>query len=168
MTPVHVTEIRTGRVVAVSGQNVIIRGPDGNRVFSNQDAEKRRARIMRDGKEVSLIELRPGDNLTAVIVTDEPMKVVSEREVQAIVSAALQPAPAATDAPAAAPLRRAPPTLPAGAPTAVASAEAPAPAAAPAADSPETAKRFPMAGWLILALIAVLVVVWLLRRRRPA
>ncbi len=168
MTPVYVTEIRTGRVVAVSGQNVIVRGPDGNRVFSNQDAEKRRAKIMRDGKEVSLIELRPGDNLTAVIVTDEPMKVVSEREVQAIVSAALQPAPAAADAPAAVPAD-APVTAPAAKPAdAAAATPAEAPAAAPAAESPETAKRFPIAGWLVLLLIAIVVVVWLLRRRRTA
>jgi hypothetical protein len=43
MTPVHVTEIRTGKVLAVSGDNVIVRGPQGNRQFSNKDAEKRNA-----------------------------------------------------------------------------------------------------------------------------
>jgi hypothetical protein len=165
MTPVYVTEIRTGRVLAVSGQNVIVRGPDGNRVFTNADVEKRRARIMRDGKEVSLIELRPGDNLTAVIVTDEPLKVVSEREVQAIVSAALQPAPAAADTPAAAPAE-APAAAPAAGPAADAPAATPATEAAPPAESAETAKKFPMAGWLIVILIAVVLLVLLLRRRK--
>ncbi len=168
-TPVYVTEIRTGRVVAVSGQNVIIRGPDGNRVFSNADAEKRKARIMRDGQEVSLTELRPGDNLTATIVTDQPLKVVSEREVQAIVSAALQPAPAAANTPAAAPAD-VPAPAPAAAPADVpadAPADAPAdtsmPAAAPA---PEPAKGFSSAFWLILLLIVIVLIVWLLRRRK--
>ncbi len=165
MTPVYVTEIRTGRVVAVSGQNVIVRGPDGNRVFSNVDVEKRKARIMRDGKEVSLIELRPGDNLTAVIVTDEPLKVVSEREVQAIVSAALQPAQAPAAAPAAAPTE-VPAAAPADVPAAAAPADTSAPAAAPAAESPETAKKFPMAGWLIVILIVVVLLVLLLRRKK--
>ena len=165
MTPVYVTEIRTGRVVAVSGQNVIVRGPDGNRVFSNVDVEKRKARIMRDGKEVSLIELRPGDNLTAVIVTDEPLKVVSEREVQAIVSAALQPAQAPAAAPAAAPTDVPAAAAPADVPAAAAPADTPAPAAAPAAEAPETAKKFPMAGWLIAILIVVLLLVFLLRRK---
>jgi hypothetical protein len=168
MTPVYVTEYRTGKVLVVSGNNIIVRGPQGNRVFSNQDAVKQNVKIMREGKEVALSDLRAGDNFTAVIVTDEPPRVVSEREAEAMVSAALQPAPATADTPAAAPAdarAAAPADAPAAAP-ADAPADTSAPAAAPAAESPEAAKKFPMAGWLIVILIVVVLLVLLLRRRK--
>ena len=42
------------------------------------------SRIMRNGQQVDLSDLRAGDIFTAVIVTDEPPKVVSEREVEAM------------------------------------------------------------------------------------
>ena len=152
MTPVHVTEIRTGKVLAVSGDNVIVRGPQGNRQFSNKDAEKRNATIMRDGQKVALSDLRPGDNFTAVIVTDAEPRVVSEREAQAMVSGgapppaeAVAPAPARAPAPAAAP--------------------APAPAPAPAA-LPKTATQVPIAGLMGLLSIAAAVGLTLLRRKR--
>ncbi len=176
-TPVYVTEIKTGKVLAVSGQNVIVRGPQGNRVFSNQDAVRRNAKVMRNGKEIYMNELRVGDIFTAVIVTDEAPRVVSEREVQAMVSAAPQPAQPPAEAPAAAPpaARAADPMdtpVPASAEAPVADAPAPteapavdAPAAAPVAESPATAKKFPI-GWLILLLIVILVIVWLLRRKK--
>ncbi len=179
-TPVYVTEIRSGKVLAVSGQNIIVRGPQGNRVFSNQDAVKRNARIMRNGQQVYLSDLRPGDIFTAVIVTDAEPRVATDREVQAAVSAAPEaaaapaappaaaPAPAPTDVPMAAPA-----DAPAPAPTDVpAAAPAEAPAEAPAADAPAAvpveapaAKRFPI-GWLILLLIVIILIVWLLSRRR--
>ena len=178
-TPVYVTEIRSGKVLAVSGQNVIVRGPQGNRVFSNQDAVKRNARIMRNGQQVYLSDLRPGDIFTAVIVTDAEPRVATDREVQAAVSAAPQPAPAEPPAAAPAPAPTnvpfvAPADVPAPAPTdvpAAAPAEVPAeapaaevPAAAPA-EAPPAAKRFPI-GWLILLLIVIILIVWLLSRRR--
>jgi hypothetical protein len=180
-TPVWVTEIKTGRVLVVSGHNIIVRGPQGNRLFSNKDAEQRNVTVMRNGQQVSLSDLRPGDNFTATIITDEAPRVVSEREVQAIAHAAPQPAAAAaatapTEAPAAAPAAT-PSEAPAAAPVA-ASAEAPAaaptdaaaaaspPAVAPAAEAPAPASGFPM--WLLwlLILIVILVVVFLLRRRK--
>jgi hypothetical protein len=178
-TPVYVTEIRSGKVLAVSGQNIIVRGPQGNRVFSNQDAVKRNARIMKDGKEVYLSDLRTGDIFTAVIVTDAEPRVVTDREVQAMVSAAPQaappaeapaaaPAPAPADAPAAAPaeaLAPAPTDVPVAAPAEVPAAEAPADTPAPA-PAPEPAKRFSTLFWLILLLIVIVLVVWLLRRRK--
>ncbi len=180
-TPVYVTEIRSGKVLAVSGQNIIVRGPQGNRVFSNQDAVKRNARIMRNGQQVYLSDLRPGDIFTAVIVTDAEPRVATDREVQAAVSAAPPPAAAPAAPPAAAPApaptdvpMAAPADAPAPAPTdvpAAAPAEPPAevpaaevPAAAPA-EAPPAAKRFPI-GWLILLLIVIILIVWLLSRRR--
>ena len=186
MTPVYVTEIRTGKVLAVAGTSVIIRGPQGNRVFTNKDAEKRNARIMKDGQQVSLSDLRVGDNVSAVIVTDEPPKVASEREVEAMVHAAPKPAsapasapaPAPTAAPAAAPAEApaaAPSKAPAASAPAAAPAEAPAPtqapaaapASAPAAESPAPASGFSTWVVLIVLLIVLLVVVLLLRRRKP-
>ena len=123
MTPVYVTEIKTGKVLAVSGTSIIVRGPHGNQVFSNKDAEKRNARSCATGSRFSCSELRAGDIFTAVIVTDEAPKVVSEREVQAMAHAAPQPASAPAAAPAPAPTE-APADAPAAAPAA-APAEAP-------------------------------------------
>ncbi len=181
-TPVYVTEIRSGKVLAVSGQNIIVRGPQGNRVFSNQDAVKRNARILKDGKEVYLSDLRVGDIFTAVIVTDMEPRVATDREVQAMVSAAPQAAPAPAEAPAAAPApaptdvpmaapadapAAAPADVPAAAPADTPAADAPADAAAPAtAPAPEPAKRFSSAFWLILLLIVIVIIVWLLRRKK--
>jgi hypothetical protein len=180
-TPVYVTEIKSGKVLAVSGNNIIVRGPQGNRVFSNQDAVKRNAKIMKDGKEVNISDLRVGDIFTAVIVTDMEPRVVTDREVQAMASAAPQAAPAPAQAPAGAPApaptdvpmaaAEAPATAPADAPAAApadapAAAPADATAPAPAAEAPETAKRFPMVGWLIIILIVIFLIVWLLRRKK--
>ena len=100
MTPVYVSEIRTGKVLAVSGDHIIVKGPQGNRQFSNADAKKRNAKIYRDGVQVDLSDLRVGDNFTAVIVTDAEPKIVSDREAQAMVSGGAPP-----PAPARAPLR---------------------------------------------------------------
>ena len=154
MTPVYVSEIRTGKVLAVSGDHIIVKGPQGNRQFSNADAAKRNAKIMRDGKEVALSDLRPGDNFTAVIVTDAEPKIVSDREAQAMVSGgAPPPAPAAAPAPA-----------PARAP---APAAAPAPASAPApAALPKTASQVPVAGLMGMLSIAAAVGLTLFRRKR--
>ena len=182
MTPVYVTEIKTGKVLVVSGQTIIVRGPQGNRVFTNQDAVKRNAKIVKNGQPVSLSDLRVGDIFTAVIVTDEPPKVVSEREVEAMVHAAPEPAPApAPTAASAAAAAEAPAGAPSQAPAAAApadtSAAAPADtmaasptAAAPAAESPAPApeSRFPTALVLIVLLIVVVIVVLMMRRRKSS
>ena len=99
-TPVYVTEIKSGKVLVVSGQSIIVRGPHGNQVFSNQDQAKRNATIMRNGQKVSISDLRAGDIFTAMIVTDEAPRVVSEKEVEAMVHAAPAAAPAPASAPA--------------------------------------------------------------------
>jgi hypothetical protein len=181
-TPVWVTTVKTGKVLVVSGHSLIVRGPEGNRVFSNKDAEQRNVTVMRNGQVVSLSDLRAGDNFTATIISDEAPRVVSEREVQAMAHAAPQPAAAPTDVPAAAPA--AAPTeaaaaaaAPAGAPTEVpavgsaAPTEAPAAASAPATstttETTETASRFPTWLLLLILLIVILVVVMMVRRKKP-
>jgi hypothetical protein len=181
-TPVYVTEIKSGKVLAVSGNNIIVRGPQGNRVFSNQDAVKRNAKIMKDGKEVYISDLRVGDIFTAVIVTDMEPRVVTDREVQAMVSAAPQPAaaapaqapagapaPAPTDVPMAA-AAEAPAAAPAeatAAPEAPAAAPADATAPAPAAEPGPTKSKFGMLFWLIIILIVIFLIVWMMRRKKP-
>ncbi len=178
-TPVYVTEIKSGKVVAVSGQSVIVRGPQGNRVFSNQDAVKRNATIMRNGEKVSMSDLRVGDIFTAVIITDEAPRVVSEREVEAMVHAAPAAAPASapasappTAASAAAPAE-APASAPAEAPTAAAGAPAPAdtPASSPAsapAPAPEPAAASPFPTWLILLILLIVIIIVIMLRRRKS
>ena len=179
-TPVYVTEIKSGKVLVVSGQSIIVRGPHGNQVFSNQDAVKRNATIMKDGQKVSISDLRVGDIFTAVIITDEAPKVVSEREVDAMVHATPAPAPAGAAAPAptaasAAAPAEAPASAPAEAPTAAAGAAAPAdtPAAAPAsapAPAPEPAPANPFPTWLIwlILLIVIIIIVMFTRRRKSS
>jgi hypothetical protein len=107
-TPVWVTTIKTGKVLVVSGHNIIVRGPEGNRVFSNKDAEQRNVTVMRNGQQVSLSDLRAGDIFTAVIITDEAPRVVSETEAQALVKAA----PQHPREPRPPPPRKPPPLLP--------------------------------------------------------
>ena len=160
-TPVYVTEIKSGKVLAVSGNNIIVRGPQGNRVFSNQDAVKRNAKIMKNGQEVYISDLRVGDIFTAVIVTDMEPRVVTDREVQAMVSAAPQPAAAApAEAPAAAPAE-APAMAPADATPAT-----PAEATAPAVEPGPTKGKFGMLFWLIIILIVIFLIVWMMRRKK--
>jgi hypothetical protein len=110
---------------------------------------------MKDGKEISLSDLRPGDLFTAVIVTDHPPKVVSEREAKAMVTGA--------------------PPAPAPAPVAAAPAPAPAPARAPApaaeaapahAKMPKTASQVPLAGLMGGLSIAVALGLSRIRRSR--
>ncbi len=179
-TPVYVTEIKTGKVLVVSGHSIIVRGPQGNRVFSNKDAEQRDVTVMRNGQKVYLSDLRAGDNFTAVIVSDEAPRVVTEKEVQAMAHAAPAPAsaPAPTEAAAAAPVAaptEAAAAAPASVPTetsasapAATPAEAPAMASstatAPAPETAETPRRFPT--WLLIVLVVVILLVVFLRRRR--
>jgi LPXTG-motif cell wall-anchored protein len=151
MTPVSVMDIRQGTVLKVSGDDIIVRGPMGIRRFSNADARARNAKIMRDGKEVSLSDLREGDVFTAVIVTEAEPKIVSEREAKAMASSAPAPAPA--------PVAAAP--APAPAPAA-----APAPAPAPEKKLPKTASQAPLVGLIGALSIAVGLGLTLVRRYR--
>jgi len=144
-TPVTVTQIRKGKVLKVSGQTVIVRGPDGIRRFDQADLDKRHVKLKNAaGKDIELHQLKDGDVFTAVIVTDAPPKVVSEREAKAMA----QSAPAAAPQAAAAP----PPSAPAPA-----AAPAPAPAPAPAKKLPKTASLVPLVGAAgVMTLLAAL------------
>jgi hypothetical protein len=139
VTPVTVTEVKNGTVAVASGGTVIVRTSEGVRSFTQGEVDKRGVKIYRDGKPMQLSDLHEGDRLSAVIVTSQPPKVVTEKEVQAItapaVAAAAPPRPAA--APAAAP-------APARVPAAPVSQQA---QAAPAARTlPKTASSWPLLG----------------------
>ncbi len=95
--PVTVTEVRNAEVVQATGNSVLVRGPDGYRMFTEGDADKRGVTIMRDGRPIQFSELRANDRLTATIITAGPPQVLTERQVQASISG-LPGAAAATTA----------------------------------------------------------------------
>jgi LPXTG-motif cell wall-anchored protein len=149
-TPVTVTEIRKGKVLAVSGDSVVVRGPQGVRRFTFAELQERHVKLKNgSGQEISSFsELKAGDHFTATIVTNEKPQVVSEREAKAYVQGA--PAAPAHEAPAA-PAHEA--------------AAAPAPAAAPAT-LPKTASQVPLVGLMGALSIAAGLGLTLLRRSR--
>ena len=153
VTPVTVTEVKQATVMQATGNSVIVRGENGIRMFSVGDINKRNITILRDGKRVELGDLREGDRLTATVVTEGPPKVMTEQDVKASIAAASAPAPAS------------PPS-----PTPAASAPA---SAVPAAAAPATPSTLPESRdesssglmWGIVALAAVIVVVFLISRK---
>jgi hypothetical protein len=100
VTPVTVTEIRNGEVLQASGGSVVIKGPNGIKMFNQGDVDKRNITVMKDGKPVDISELRAGDHLSATIVTEKPPKTVTERQVQASIATGtpISTAPAAAPA----------------------------------------------------------------------
>lgn len=109
-TPVTVTEVKNGRVAHVAGSSIIVQTDEGFRSFSQSEIDKRGVKIFRGGKPAQLSDFRPGDQLSATIVTAKPPRVVTEREVRATTAAAsgaapssgrMPPSSAASGAPAA-------------------------------------------------------------------
>jgi len=179
--PVYVTEVKNGEVVKAVGTSVVVRSKDGYKMFSQGEVDKRGVRIYKDGKPVQLSDLRVRDRLTAVIVTEGPPHVMTQKEVDATLAA--EPAPAA---PAPAATAAAAPTTAAPAAAAPAPADTPAsesvtgsmssPTAAPAEASPAgttaPAGEEPSKGgsswlmWGALILVAVIVLFFVFRRSR--
>ena len=104
VTPVTVTEVKNGTVFERSGGSIIVQTPEGFKMFSQGELDKRGVKIVKDGKPVQLSDLNKGDKLTATIVTAAPPRVMTQKEVNATVpTAGATPAPsAAAKAPAAA------------------------------------------------------------------
>jgi hypothetical protein len=146
VTPVTVTEVKNGTVYDKSGGSIIVQTPEGFKMFSQGDIDKRGVKIVKSGQPVDLADLNKGDKLSATIVTSKPPRVMTKQEVQASVpTAAAAPPPVATTG--------------SSAPPAAASA-------APAKTLPKTASSWPLVALLsVLSLGTGLV---LTVRRRPS
>ena len=83
VTPVTVTEVKSGTVALVSGTAVYVRTPEGVRLFTQSELDKRGIKIFVDGKPRAVNELHEGNKLTATIITTKPPSIVTEKEVQA-------------------------------------------------------------------------------------
>jgi hypothetical protein len=180
VTPVTVTEVKNGQVVIASGGAIYVRTGGDVKMFTQGDVDKRGVKIMRGGKPAAVADFRAGDTLSATIITSKPPQIVSEKEVQATLARAPEPAAAPLPAPAAAPPAAAspaaaPPTPAAAAPAAASSEPppaAPAASTAPAQTEPpslpttqETSSALPL---VALALVLLVVIALVLRRRRVA
>ena len=96
VTPVTVTQVKSGTVMQNAGSSIIVRTDEGIKMFTQGDADKRGVRIMKDGQPAQISDLRQGDQLTAVIVTSKPPRVMTEKEVTATLAKAAPGAPAAS------------------------------------------------------------------------
>src|SRR5262249_39138473 len=101
VTPVVVTEVHNGRVERVSGNSIIVSTDNGFRMFTEQDAAKRGAAIIRNGQPVDFPRIREADLLRATTVTEHPPKVVTKNQIDAAMTSPTvaeppAPAPAAT------------------------------------------------------------------------
>jgi hypothetical protein len=92
VTPVHITEIKTGEVIQKSGNSIIVRTENGIKMFSEGDIEKRNITIFKDGQPAHITDFNVGNKLSASIVTTGTPRVLSQRQVDAILAGAPVPA----------------------------------------------------------------------------
>jgi LPXTG-motif cell wall-anchored protein len=153
-TPVTVTEVRDGVVMQKSGNSIIVRTANGIKMFSEGDAAKRGVKIYRDGQPLAFTDLNTGDHLSATIVTTQPPKVMTQRQVEASMASVASP-----NLPTEAPARAATPA----ASTPVAAATPAEPRTLPKTASPVPLMALVAAGSLLLG-----VTLTVFRRRRSA
>ena len=154
VTPVTVTEVRNGEVMQASGSSIIVKSANGIKMFNEGDIAKRNVTILKDGKPASIADFHTGDRLTATIVTEKPPQVMTQRQVQAVLTGAT---PTATTGAA--------PAAPAAAASAAAT-PAPHTGAAPAKKLPKTASQVPLLGMLGALSLAIALGLSLGRRRQ--
>ena len=151
------------RCSAYAGSSIMVRTDEGVRSFTQSEVDKRGVKIYRNGKPMQLSELREGDRLSATIVTSQPPRVVTEKEVQATtVPAAAPPAPPAATRAAAAPAPAPPPATPGRLRAPAARAE---PTQEARATLPRTASSWPLLGLASTLLLAMGVSLTVRRRR---
>jgi hypothetical protein len=162
VVPVSVTEERNAEVVAVAGNSLLLKGPQGVRKYTWEQASD--YKIVRDGETITAADLKVGDRITGLMITK--MKPTTVTETKVVAKEAAPPAPAPAHAAAPAPAKAsapAPAPAPASAPApSMAAAAAPADAPARHARMPKTASSVPavgLAGLLALGLGASLTVV---------
>jgi hypothetical protein len=83
--PVTVTEVKNGTVMQRSGSSIIVRTADGIKMFSEGELDKRGVKMIKNGQPAELSDFHEGDKLSATIVTSMPPKVMTAKEVSAIV-----------------------------------------------------------------------------------
>jgi len=98
LTPVTVTEVKSGTVMQATGSSIIVRTDQGFRSFTQSDIDKRGIRIVRDGKAAQVSDFHAGDQLTATIITTRAPRVVTEKQVQATLARSAAGVPAASAA----------------------------------------------------------------------
>ena len=161
VTPVTVTEVKNGTVTHAMAGSIIVRTDEGYRSFTQGEIDKRGVKIMRAGKPALVSDFRPGDKLSATIITSMPPQVLTEQQVNATLAAA---APAGGGggggrAPAAAGSSAAVPTAPRSA-----SGSTPGSAAASGASGasgsagrtlPKTASSWPLVGLVSVLSLAI-------------
>jgi len=157
VTPVTVTEVKSGTVALVSGTAVYVRTPEGVRLFTQSELDKRGVKIFVDGKPRAVSELHQGDRLAATIVTTKPPSIVTEKDVQATLAKTAAPAAAAAPAPRPAP-------APSAAQTGAPASPAQQPVATTARRLPSTAGSLPTVG--LAGLISLAIGAFATRRRR--
>lgn len=110
--PATVTRVVKGTVVESSLGSILVRNSKGQLIkYSSKDEQGKDVKIIRDGKQVALSDLKAGDQLSATIITRLPPQVSTLRSVDATVTRA--PAPAPAPAPAAPVVADAAPAKPA-------------------------------------------------------
>jgi len=165
--PVVVTEVREAEVLRASDLSVTVREAGGDtRRFTQAELGDRGIRIVRDGQPVRIAELQRGDKLTATIITNGPPAVLTEQEVQAtLAESKVEPAkvelakvePATTQVATAANVAQP-----------AASAGSSQPSAAPPASRPDERSGMGLTWYVAIAvLIALALIVFMRRRKRP-
>ena len=148
VTPVTVTQVKSGTVMQNSGASIIVRTEEGIKMFTQGDVDKRGVRIMRDGQPAQMSDLRQGDQLSAVIITSKPPRVMTDKEVTATLAKTPGGAAPARAATAAAP------TTGTQSSQAMA-AQGQAPSTGAARTLPTTASARPILGLLSILLLAM-------------
>jgi hypothetical protein len=161
--PVTVTEMREGVVLSAGQWSMIVRDSEGVRKkFTRDQLDQRGVQILKDGRVMSMDQLKKGDTLTATIITQVAPVVVTEQEVEATLAASpAEPAPT-TVASAAAPAQPAPVASPAPTPAA-----SPQPSAAQPASPPAEQSGLGLVWYLVIAVL-VAVIVFAMRRKKQA
>jgi hypothetical protein len=161
ITPVVVTELRSGMVLGTGFNSVMVldRTDGVRKKFTQDQLNARGLQIYKDGKVIPVAQLNKGDEITATVVSQRPPEVVTEREVEATLAQAKTEAPATKSEPPAAktetPAVAAPPTTP----MATQSTAAPAPAPVASSSGLGTA-------WYVLIAVVIAAVLFLIMRRR--
>ena len=161
ITPVTVTELRSGMVLGTGFNSVMVldRTDGVRKKFTQDQLNARGLQIFKDGKVIPIAQLNRGDEITATVISQRPPEVVTEREVEAT----LAQAPAKTEAPA---MKSEPTAAKTDSPPVA------APPATPMATQPVAAGPAPVessglgTAWYVLIAVVIAALLFLVMRRR--